>query len=213
MQPAPQATVNLTPLFLTAALALLVALVIQSVVVPWVQSRTRRRERWEDDLSELSGLLQEKLDRSLNRYMKRISTVRMWERIKDMPETDTELVEQRLLEARTAREEASETVEADLARVTLLVDRLRREHRKATYWGYLLLLRRDLWLKIVLLDSAIYARDDESAKQLKEDADEARRKLVVYLEPRIESMKPPPRKMARSAWRKIKAERWDFGGP
>ena len=44
MQPAPPATVNLTHLFVTAALALLVALVIQSVVVPWVQSRTRRRE-------------------------------------------------------------------------------------------------------------------------------------------------------------------------
>lgn len=48
---------RLWPLLVTAALALSAALVVQVYVVPFVESRKRREQRWEEDVRKLGELL------------------------------------------------------------------------------------------------------------------------------------------------------------
>jgi hypothetical protein len=63
---------ELVPVLVGAAVGvvgtLLVTLLIQAVVVPRVQAYTRRLERWEDDLAELSSVVEEQLPRALKNY-------------------------------------------------------------------------------------------------------------------------------------------------
>jgi hypothetical protein len=42
-------------------IALAVTAVIQSLIIPWVQRRNRRRERWEEDVIEISALIGEQI--------------------------------------------------------------------------------------------------------------------------------------------------------
>jgi hypothetical protein len=59
---------DLTPTYLGALLALAAALLTQVLVIPWVQARSRRRERWQSAVSEMSAILEEDLDRAITRY-------------------------------------------------------------------------------------------------------------------------------------------------
>ncbi|GGM41230.1 hypothetical protein ACFFX1_12865 [Dactylosporangium sucinum] len=55
----------LVGVFIGGGLALVSTTVVQVIVVPWAQARIRRRERWEDNLHELSKLLEEELPQAI----------------------------------------------------------------------------------------------------------------------------------------------------
>jgi hypothetical protein len=197
----PAAAVNLTPIFVAATLALLAAVIIQSVVVPAVQARTRRLERWEDNLSELSSLLEDQLPTSARRLRQDISSELLWEEVEDQPDYDQNAVQQHLSSARTARRDSQELLDQHVTRARLLLDRLRREHRKAPFWRPLLVLELRWRMRHSLFISAGYLPDQDPPETLWRAHEKARQALVDYLEPLVQSMKPPRGQFLRRSWR------------
>jgi uncharacterized membrane-anchored protein YhcB (DUF1043 family) len=199
------AAVNLTPVFVTAVLALLAAVIIQSLVIPVVQARTRRLERWEDNLSELSGLLEDQLPRSATRLRHDISSELTWEKAKEDPDYEPDIhqdaIQQQLSSARTSRQESRELLDQHVTRARLLLDRLRREHRRAPYWRRFHVLELNLRVSHSLFSTAGYLSDEDDPDSLWQKHEKSRKALVDYLKPLVESMKPPRRHRVRRSWR------------
>jgi hypothetical protein len=60
-----------------------------------------------------------------------------------------------------------------------------------------------------MLDSAVVLSDDSDPGDLWRRYDSARIALVVYLAPRVEAGKPPPRQIVGGGWQWIKGKaRW-----
>jgi hypothetical protein len=181
-----------------ATFTLLVSFVVQVRVVPGVAAKTRRQERWENDVLELWTLLSEQLGRAVKRYRTAAFTVRAMEGMRDevAPEK-VRLYDEQQRRLEDGRRDARTAVEEHLDRVSLVFDRVRRFDSQADAWhlldGHLQLYR---WKLSIFLSTAA----GETAKSVIEEAaidaawkeqEDARKKLVDLLEPVVQSMKPP----------------------
>jgi hypothetical protein len=164
--------------------------VVQIFIIPWVQTRNRRRERWESDVIELETLLHGELpaaiaaaQASAQRYLREFRNADPAQRISG-PMARLETV---------ATEDARDLL--DLVRsVSLLEKRVRLLNRRAPFW---ITLQRNL---VVLTDqmasaSNAYqrtAQDDETDRQVWRGLQKALDKAVQTLELVAVPMKPPP---------------------
>jgi hypothetical protein len=164
--------------------------IVQILIIPWVQTRNRRRERWEHDVIELETLLHDELpdaiaaaQASAQRYLREFRNAHPAQRISGaMAKLET-----------TAMEDAHDLL--DLVRsVSLLEKRVRLLNRRAPLWTT---LQHDL---VVLTDqmasaSNAYQRtgqDDETHRQAWRGLQKALDKAVQTLELVAVPMKPPP---------------------
>jgi hypothetical protein len=175
---------------------------VQIAVVPWVQARTRLRERWEDDLHELANLLEEQLPRAVSRFRSDADTERVIRDFDTEPDIDRDRLVQELRKATATRRESQEIVDQHRACVTLLADRLRRVHRRAPCWQQtqVLVLHYRFRLGTFTWSGAVEDDDDDEWRRSDKAQEDARKRLLEQLEPIVATMKPPPQQTVRR-WR------------
>jgi len=198
----------LTPVLIAAVLTLLATVLVQSVVVPWVQARTRRRERWEAAVTELSSLVEEQLPRAVAEFREAADTERFYRSIKDDPQYDTNKINEGLRVAAASRREAAEIVGQHRKRMKLLTTRITRAHRKSPFWlrfrkGMLVLDFETSNATFGIIGVSDGPSDDEWNKLWKKQA-EAKKKFVESVDHLATSMRPPSRELHRRAWRQAK---------
>jgi hypothetical protein len=190
---------SLAQLLLSAAVgalfALIVSYVVQLKIVPDVAAKTRRLERWENDVNELWSVLNEQLDRAVNRYRTTTDTVRMIEGRRDHPELDPDHVAIQWRRLENGRRDARDAVNEHLDSASVLFNRIRWRDHDA--WQR---LDSHLHVYSFCVSSYVWAAAGETAEQVDGEAveaawvrqEEARKKLLDLVEPVVRSMKPPP---------------------
>ena len=163
---------------------------VQIFIIPWVQTRNRRRERWERDVIDLETLLHDELPQviaaaqaSAQRYLREFRNAQPAQRISGAMAQ---------LQA-AAMEDARDLL--DLVRsVKSLEKRLRLLNRRARFWAT---LQRNLLVLTDQMANAAHAyertgQDDETDRQvwreLRKSLDNATQTLELVSIP----MKPPP---------------------
>ena len=103
-------------------ITLAVTALVQIVIIPWVQARTRRRERWEKDVIELQTQLSFDLPGALGEAKIRGDRVRSL----GMPDETSPDFE--------AAEKCTDDLLAQVHRLRILENRVRLERRQAIFW-------------------------------------------------------------------------------
>ena len=204
----------LGPTFLGASLAFLAAVLIQALVIPWVQSRTRMRERWEDSVVELASLVEEQLPRAMRELLMAVDTERVFHSIKGDPNVDSDRLNERLKVAATERRRADEIVEQHLKRMRLLTTHIMRRRSGAPYWdGF---KRRQRFVEIdatsISISGLVLNRTDVNYDEWKgtretlwSEYEETANKFTKMVTDLESSMKPPPSRLMWRAWRATKS--------
>jgi hypothetical protein len=188
-------------LIIGAALTLAATLIVQILDIPWVQGRTRNRERWETDVVDLLNVLEEQLPRSVSRLHNEADTQRLLNRFTDRPGYNQEFVREELRRAHAARRDADNEVTQHIERTRMLVARLSRRRKKATYWKHVEL--RAVLLRGAILDASIStvkadpAMDDDQWDASWVPIGNALKALTERVEPLRDTMKPPRRQSGR----------------
>lgn len=197
-----QDDVNLTGLLVGAVLALVAAVFVQAVIVPWVQWRTRRRERWEEAVTELSVLVQVGLARRMRRFRSVVELERHLTSLVDDPEYNQERLDQTLRDERQRRRELDEEIDEELARVAALTARITSfkknslDSRRFEFEQVTLRFRiSEVQLHSGLGKSA--NEDSESWPTVWDQYDKARKTFSDRLIALERSMKPPRRQLYR----------------
>ena len=214
-------TARLLLVLVTVVLTLLATYLIQARVVPKAQAKTRRLERWEDDLNQLDSLLADQLPRALNRFRIAASKERgireqvEWVQRRPLDGSDAE---QRLdpapgddAERRAEAEHYAQFIDAlrderfteyygvdeQLDRLSILVGRVRRIQPEGAFWGSLEVLARSLQRKA---SDYLWQAPGEIApwgeKPFNDDHAwtellENRERVVRHLEDVVRRMRPP----------------------
>ena len=191
--------------------------VLQVVIVPEVQARSRRRERWEDDLAELWSLLDEQVPRAVRRYRTTANVVRLMENIRDEPDINRRLYEEQQERLVAERAQARSTVEEHLDRLSVVEARVRRINSDEPLWQQLQLRLRlyQVFLPSFLWTAAgetVNAPTDEQIDSAWEVQEGHRTTVIRLLEPVVTSMRPPRTRMRRLA-RRLRAAHPEFAGP
>jgi hypothetical protein len=138
-----------------------------------VQSRTRRVERWENDLDRLDSILHHRLPRAMDSYRRAALSEQTLEEMVEALRTEDRLNEQRAQEtmrdARAARSSAYEVLDELLDEISLLIVRLRRVNPDAPTW--LLVENRDTLLqaRVYQMTWAATASEAERAELAEEN--------------------------------------------
>ena len=189
--------------------------VVQVVIVPWVTTRRRHRERWEETVIELSALIEvdiaaaakhltrsSKLVREVRTRLSRVTTGGFdrvgLERLEDQYNSEALATDERLTELRS--------------QAFRLFEHAKLYHRSADYWEQLqaALLRLDLSLVLADYRSSVDMKvDSDEVTQNWELVEKCRKALVVKLKEVSDPMRPPRvrpiRRFAKHATRRLKA--------
>lgn len=204
---------TLGPIFFAASLTFLAAVLLQALVVPLVQARTRRIELWEDAVSELASLVEEKIPRAMSELENAVRTEFIMYAIAGQAEIGGAKVKERLASAAEKRRYATDIVSRHVARTKLLVAKAARRRKRAPFWTRLRVSQMGLDIDTTSIDvfsthpeylaldndewepafSVGWQRYEDSLARITHD--------VRMLE---ERMKPPPR---RPLWRVLRAIR------
>lgn len=217
---ADPASVKWMTIVITAASTLVVTIiasvVVQAVLVPAVQARTRRRERWEEQLNQLWDLITDQLQRSVDEFrLTAVGERHLAQVIKaGLPIDKQERADEEMRKRYDERRAAQEAVEKQLTSVVLLAARLGRVQPRSRYWAqvdgrvlaYRYHLPNYLWAAGGLFDP----QDDEALDKLWEEQDDAREVLIKLLEPTVDRQ-APPRQHPLDRWPWLR--RWLGSGP
>jgi hypothetical protein len=200
---------KLSLLVLGAVLTLISTFLVQSVVVPWTQARTRRRERWEKDVYELANLLEEQLPRLMSRLRATSMRVRLLRLAADDPAMDPRKVGELLRQAENDEQEVRDTADNESQQVVRLAERLKRWRPKAPLWFEIYWIAGRLHIAIWEFgDSNADASVDEAEWDSRwQKQDRLRTELVNLVEPLAASMKPPPRALMKRARARLNVAR------
>lgn len=174
---------------------LAVTCVVQIFVIPWVQHRGRRRERWEKNVTELLVLLEEQLPstiRELSIAMSVFRAVRVMEA--QAPRTGPGIRSSHYMQVYKEAREASKAAEEAAARAHLLLERVALVRRQSMYWTHLrdalFEVGRNVWRAGAFADPG-NVTDDEGSNRISAVKDSLR-KLVAEFRTVSDPMKPPP---------------------
>ncbi|GAA2611415.1 hypothetical protein GCM10010399_47830 [Dactylosporangium fulvum] len=203
---------KILPVLLGGLITLVGTFLVQLYVVPRVQARTRRLERWEKDVIELVALIEEQLPLAVEAYHMASLGPRIARQRRNDPEADHDRLEMLLAEWTGEQREAREALGEKMSRLDVLHRRVRRENADAPYWTLLADQRRHFRIPIMQVD---IWRIDEDANPEDEEwetawkrIDEEREKLLNVVLQIAEPPKPPRRPRLRTATR----VRGIFGG-
>ena len=192
---------QLPGLIIGAALTLVATLVVQTLVIPWVQARTRKRERWEADVIDLLNLLEEQLQRAVRLLHREADTERVYRSVQDEPGYNQQMVREELRRVDAARRAADDELTQQVEHMRSLVARLQGVHRTAPHW--LQVERQTDMLRVHITHASILAlgadsvTDDEEWNEAWRSIDGARKRLIEQIEPLAGRMKPPRRRVDR----------------
>ncbi|WP_406051306.1 hypothetical protein [Kribbella sp. NBC_00889] len=125
---------KLIPVLVGAVLTLTATVLVQVVVVPWVQARTCRVERWETSVVELVSLLEEELPRAVSDCRSAAEAELTYRSLQDVADFDQNRVRESLQQALNSRREVNEVVGQRRRRMKVLVNRVTRVRRRAPMW-------------------------------------------------------------------------------
>jgi hypothetical protein len=174
--------------------------IVQILVIPWVQGRNRRRERWENNVTEMVTLLEEELPRALEHlrsetYKLRLVRVHEAEFAVSHPDKTKEFAEQFVAPILLSLREDSEKVSELRTRLRLLMERSMLVNRSAPLWRGVMrdVLTFDiqLWRADPLLESVLGLSDDAFTELWKEVND--RHEAAVATVKTISGPMRPPR--------------------
>lgn len=196
---------QIVPVVIGGLVTLSTTFVVQVFVIPWVQGRTRRRERWENDVLELSALLEEELPRALNGYKVTSYPIYGMKQWLGNEQYNQEKVQELWQSSTTELREAGKAVGERMARLKILDSRIRRLRPRAPYWGRLSLRRTQLQLAVCNVEDVVLPENpeahwDEEWKSLQT----ALKELCVTLDEIANPTKPPPRQLAHRVRQYIK---------
>lgn len=187
---------------------------VQLFVIPHVQARTRGRERWEKDMRDLAALVEEELPRAIHGYRWAGYGVRVYRMVQGDPKYDPVKVETGLAEAVGETREANAALGEKMARLKILIGRVKRLNPDAWYWRQLQLLHMNLQASMWSVpghEPGAPDLDDDQWEKVWKDAEAARTQLlskVNGIADRI-PMKPPSthrtRRVRWMIWRNIRA--------
>jgi hypothetical protein len=169
---------------------------VQIFVVPRIQVNTRWRDRWEQDVIELTALIEEELPRVLNGYRSASIGPRIAVGWLEDPKVDRQKAEELLSDFRSEQRKAEQVVGEKMARLGVLERRIRRMHPYAAYWQ--LLARQRLTLKLALWDvepwriEASPPPDDETWDASWAKIADKRKALFELVLQIADPLKPPP---------------------
>lgn len=115
---------RLWPLLVTAALSLVVVLVVQIYVVPHVESRKRRDDRWENDLLRLGETLTFEVNDAASEYLSALYHLAILTRTAADPDRDPERLHEARRQAETRLRDARERYRKTVGRADWLADRV-----------------------------------------------------------------------------------------
>ena len=133
-------------------ITLAVTAMVQILIIPWVQRRTRRLERWEDDVIELAALFEEQMPMLTVRFSRPLwdwQLYRLDAVDTSRPEDVREAAAQRLPSLKDEATRAYQECWDQSVRAIQLVDRVRLVSPSAAVWDDLARLVADLHLAIV----------------------------------------------------------------
>lgn len=194
---------NFLALLLGAGLTLAATLVVQILVVPFVQGRTRQRERWETDVIALRGLLDEQLPPAIDRYQHDLEDELTYKALRAEDDLQCEVLERAFQSAISARREAELAMQQVLDRIEVLAMRVMRRRPKAPYWGEFQQLDRRLRVGHVKVTTLTFRQvdvlDSEAWSVEWKPLKDARKALLREVNELSLTMKPPTRQLLRSA--------------
>lgn len=180
---------------LTALLALVGAVILQAVISPWTQRRTRRRERWETHVSALSALVASELPRLLSNFYLAARHEATLRSLQNVAADEDKGRYGRLLEAtRVERENADDALDEPLDRLQTVATCVRSLRRRSPYW--VTLQSRVITFRIAVVDFTIgvFLSDDlteDAITSLSDDATKALRILDDQVELIADLTLPP----------------------
>lgn len=196
---------NLFGIILGATITLVGTFLVQLFVIPQVQAWTRGRERWENEMLGLVALLEEELPRSIRRRELANDEVRFFTKARDVEGSGREGIDALIQTAEKAGRDADEIVGEQMARLSVLIGRVRRLHYSSIYWGQLSFDHRTLQLAMWGVDIGPVGDpdldEDERWRQTWASIDAARKSLLKRLKEVTDRipMKPPRRNLVRRA--------------
>jgi hypothetical protein len=191
------------PVVLGAALTLLATLLVQAVIVPWVQVRARRREHWEGDVREVADVLEVNLPRKMLDFRTAAHEkmlMKSWQR--DPAFKVDEGFNKSLSKTNEDVWHTHDIMEIEMHRLRVLSDRLHRLHRSAPYWKLESQAEQRFSVAFVLasisptIDEVMEPEDWDKLWDKVEKAHEEFSALIGTL---ANSMKPPKRHLVRRA--------------
>ncbi|MGZ0150158.1 hypothetical protein ACXJJ3_24065 [Kribbella sp. WER1] len=200
---------KLIPVFVGAILALTTSVLLQSLIVPWVQSRTRRRERWERSIADLSVLVSDEIPKAMAEYRAAAGDERLFLTFRGDPKYDAMKVEEGLRAASEARREADRVISRLSRRLNNLNDRVISVRHKAPGWFPFTVAFFDLSMSISDITFAIYQATPLDDDGWQSTWDQHRLAIDKYEEKvhALElSMRPPKRQLLRRLRRLAKSK-------
>lgn len=135
-------------LLLGSVLTLLATVLVQAFLVPWVQARTRRIERWETSVIELSILMEEALPRAVAEFLTAAQEELRYRTMLQDPSYNRDRVRESLPQLQSTRRQAAETLGQHRRQIRILMNRVTRWRRRAPFW--LVLRAHELGLDVGL---------------------------------------------------------------
>ncbi|MGW6196343.1 hypothetical protein ACWF0M_09355 [Kribbella sp. NPDC055110] len=124
-----------TPVLLASVLTLMATVLVKAFVIPWVQARTRRIERWETSVVELASLVDDTFPRVVAEFRSAAQTELIYRSILDNPDFDQDRLREALPQAKTARQQADDIVDQHRRRLKILVNRVAKRRSRAVFWA------------------------------------------------------------------------------
>lgn len=201
------------------AVTLAGTVIVQLVVIPRVQARTRALERWENDVIALAALLDEEMPRALNGVESADFSRRHLMTLKGDPKYIQEKVTAHLQTAETELREANQVLGEQMARVAKLTAHVRRINPDAQPWMAIRLEQLRFHVSTFKIDDAHTGEeplklDDGTWHAAWTEIMQARQRLldkVNAIADAVPMMPPPSRRQQRrarawtvKAWARVK---------
>lgn len=178
---------------LSATLVFIGAAFVQAIVVPWAQAKTRRRERWEDTVSELTALVEDELKQALHEYTLAAS---VYLAVLDNRDNWND---EEMRNFRQSCRQAARVLDGCMSRVVILSDRLQTRRPRAPYWST---LRRHVDSVRLTVPMLKIVGDHVELGKRGDAANKARDDLATNIEP-IRLLMRLPRPIRDPLWRLV----------
>ena len=166
---------------------------VQILVIPQVQRRTRALERWEDNFTDLVTVVNEELLIGLNRLRDTYRIVIATRERDGLAAEDLQAEVTRALE--TARSAFNENFDLTVKAYRLLI-RCSQVNSSAPYWSELTARLKEVSVELGSLDPdrlGYHTRNDDYDRDWNSLISGSRRRLALLLEQQLTPLRPPRR--------------------
>ncbi|MEU4237917.1 hypothetical protein [Actinoplanes sp. NPDC026619] len=189
-------------LLLGGLITLAVTALVQIMIIPWVQQRNRRMERWEDDLNELTNILREEIPPA---YFKATVAVSQFYTLRREDPSDQH--EDALARTSAAFDRDRDELWRHVVRANLLKRRIRLVRRDSPYWPELCDAISKVSRTVAKTTFREYTQDRSEIYDVllrnEQDHGEAMKQARDLIDLIAIPMRPPPGRVARWAERHL----------